>query len=88
MCGRYNLIHDPAIWRLTRPIKVGKTAPFQPRYNITPGQQVPVYRDAGNDLELIDMNWGYIPHFVTDDRPWKAFSKSRSFENQCTSGAA
>ena len=55
MCGRYNLIHDPAIWRLTRPIKVGKTAPFQPRYNITPGQQVPVYRDAGNDLELIDI---------------------------------
>lgn len=69
MCGRYNLIHDPAVWRLTRPIKVSKTAPFQPRYNIAPGQQVPVYRDAGNDLELLDMTWGYIPHFVIDDHP-------------------
>lgn len=69
MCGRYNLIHDPAVWRLTRPIRVGKTAPFKPRYNIAPRQLVPVYRDAGNDLELLDMTWGYVPHFVTDEHP-------------------
>jgi putative SOS response-associated peptidase YedK len=69
MCGRYNLIHDPAVWRLTRPIKVGKTAPFQPRYNIAPGQPVPVYRESGDGLELLDMTWGYVPHFVTDEQP-------------------
>ena len=69
MCGRYNLIHDPAVWRLTRPIKVGKTAPFQPRYNIAPGQPVPVFREYGDGLELLDMTWGYVPHFVTDDHP-------------------
>jgi putative SOS response-associated peptidase YedK len=69
MCGRYNLIHDPAVWRLTRPIKVGKTAPFQPRYNIAPGQLVPVYREAGDGLELLDMTWGYVPHFITDNHP-------------------
>ena len=69
MCGRYNLIHDPAVWRLTRSVTVGRTAPFKPRYNIAPGQQMPAFRQSGNELELLDMTWGYVPHFVTDDHP-------------------
>ena len=69
MCGRYNLTRNPRSWRLTRPVRATLQAPFQPRYNIAPGQAVPVFRDGGDTLELIEMTWGYVPHYATDDKP-------------------
>jgi len=70
MCGRYNLTKDPANWPLGQPIVSQRQAPFSARYNIAPGQQVPVLRDTGGEeLELIDMTWGFVPHFITDEKP-------------------
>ena len=70
MCGRYNLTKDPRKLRLTRPIEQTNQFEFKPRYNIAPGQQIPVLRDGDNgSLELLEMKWGFVPHFVKADRP-------------------
>lgn len=70
MCGRYNLVHDPSLWRLARPIQARTRPAFQARYNIAPGQMVPVYRGADrHSLELVDMRWGFVPSFVRDEKP-------------------
>lgn len=49
MCGRYNLIHDPAVWRLTRPIKVGKTAPSNPGTTSRRGSRCPCSANTATD---------------------------------------
>ena len=70
MCGRYNLTHDPGTLKLPRPITSSLPLPFKPRYNIAPGQWVPVLCDgAADDLALLEMQWGFVPHFVTDPKP-------------------
>ena len=64
MCGRYtNHMSWSEIveaYRLTDP----QTAPnLQPRYNITPTQQVPVIRVREGHREATIMRWGLVPHW-------------------------
>ena len=70
MCGRYNLTKDPSKLRLTRPIRPTGQFEFRPRYNIAPGQQIPVLRDGPDGtLDLLEMKWGFVPHFIKADTP-------------------
>ena len=39
-----------------------------PRYNIAPGQSVPVLRQVGDGLELVSLRWGLIPFWAKDEK--------------------
>jgi len=64
MCGRYNLITDAQA--LVDFFEIEQTlfdvSELQPRYNISPSQNVPIVRDTGNDQELVLARWGLVPH--------------------------
>lgn len=61
MCGRYTL-------KTRRRIKVNSDLPFEPRYNIAPGQNVLVLADFGNGLELKYVVWGLVPSWSGDGK--------------------
>jgi putative SOS response-associated peptidase YedK len=68
MCGRYTLAERPerikARFEIADVTFVGET---KPRYNITPGQFLPVVtKNSPNTLEL--MKWGLVPHWAKDPR--------------------
>ena len=72
MCGRYGLID---MKKLKRRFQTRNDKQLEPRYNIAPGQELPVVVNAGeHTLEL--MKWGLIPFWAKDDskceysRPW------------------
>jgi putative SOS response-associated peptidase YedK len=74
VCGRYTLIDSttlperfelPELATLPRP-------PISPRYNLAPGQGVPVVTGTGHGRMLLVMRWGFQPPWVREDplRPW------------------
>jgi putative SOS response-associated peptidase YedK len=68
MCGRYNLITDAEalvdFFEIDRVLVEAKA--LRPRYNIAPGQSVPIIRNAGQGNELLLARWGLIPHWSRD----------------------
>ena len=36
---------------------------LEPRYNISPSQQVPIIRDTGAGREMVMTKWGLVPHW-------------------------
>lgn len=65
MCGRYNMITDAhvlmdlfAIDRL-----LVDPAVLVPRYNIAPGQDVPIIRETEQGRTLSMARWGLVPHW-------------------------
>ena len=69
MCGRFTLISSPDTWPITG--LANHLPGFAPRYNIAPGQNIAVIRAAhdGSGPELVPMRWGFVPHWVREDRP-------------------
>jgi putative SOS response-associated peptidase YedK len=60
MCGRYSLGKKPRSWP-----KDGED--FQPRYNIAPSQDAPVFLNDGS-LMVRQMRWGLIPSWADDEK--------------------
>ena len=65
MCGRYNLITDAeALVDFFEIDQVRfEASGLGPRYNIAPGQNVPIIRNAGHCNELLLARWGLVPHW-------------------------
>lgn len=64
MCGRFTL--DPTT-KLYERFKIQNRLELVPRYNIAPGQDVPVIiKKSPNRLVL--MRWGLIPHWAKDEK--------------------
>ena len=65
MCGRYNLITDAEA--LVDFFEIDQVlfeaSGLGPRYNIAPGQNVPIIRNAGHCNELLLARWGLVPHW-------------------------
>jgi len=65
VCGRYNLITDTKalvdFFEIDQVLVEAKG--LRPRYNIAPGQSVPIIRNAGQGNELLLARWGLIPHW-------------------------
>jgi putative SOS response-associated peptidase YedK len=65
VCGRYNLITDAEalvdFFQIDQVLVEAKG--LRPRYNIAPGQSVPIIRNAGQGNELLLARWGLIPHW-------------------------
>ena len=71
MCGRFNLITDAGA--LVDFFGIAQVlldpAELKPRYNISPGQNIPIIRNAGKGRELASARWGLVPHWSRDEKP-------------------
>jgi putative SOS response-associated peptidase YedK len=63
MCGRYSLFVTPE--ELQSRFGVSVPESYGPRYNMAPGQDLPVIR-ADTDDELSLANWGLVPSWVDE----------------------
>jgi putative SOS response-associated peptidase YedK len=63
MCGRYTL--EPTITFYQRFEIINRVDDLVPRYNIAPGQDVPVVIHTSPN-RLMHMRWGLIPHWAKD----------------------
>lgn len=65
MCGRFTLTIPPELLAEIFGVKVSEG--FPARYNIAPGQQVPIIRDAATGgRHLSNARWGLVPHWARD----------------------
>jgi putative SOS response-associated peptidase YedK len=66
MCGRYRLARKKEI--LAETFDVENDVEWSPRYNVAPGQNVPVIcQDAARPLRSISLaRWGLIPFWAKD----------------------
>ncbi len=69
MCGRYNLITDAEALIDFFEIEQTLFNHSGPRYNIAPGQDVPVIRRTAQGRELIAARWGLVPHWSKESKP-------------------
>ncbi|MCL4131951.1 UNVERIFIED_CONTAM: hypothetical protein GTU68_005174 [Idotea baltica] len=76
MCGRI-VVKDVGedIFEVADLSKVGK---LTARYNIAPSQKTPVLRKSEQGVELIELQWGLIPHWVKDLSKTKPQINARS----------
>lgn len=70
MCGRFALSAD--FLTVSSHFKLTRNSVLKPRYNIAPGQVIPVIRKAG---ELEFLTWGLKPKWLKDDQT--AFTNAR-----------
>lgn len=65
MCGRFTLYVDSkklnTVFHLTDNI-----FDYVPRYNIAPGQNVPVVTQNADGRVILNMKWGLVPHWAKD----------------------
>ena len=69
MCGRYNLITDAEALVDYFEIEHALFNYPGPRYNIAPGQDVPVIRQSAQGRELISARWGLVPNWSRESKP-------------------
>ena len=64
MCGRFGVFASPEA--LAEQFGLKEPPDLKPRYNISPGQAVPVVRSAGEDRlrELAMLHWGLVPRWA------------------------
>jgi len=60
MCGRYTL--NSAGDRIAKVFDLDQTPELTPRFNISPGQEAPVIRDASEVRSCGALHWGFAPH--------------------------
>ena len=68
VCGRYTLTSAPARIAEQFELPAAETAGLTPRYNIAPGQPIPVVVDADGRRALRSLHWGLRGAVASDDR--------------------
>ena len=67
MCGRFEL--HSALEIIAQIFSLGRiTVPLRPRYNIAPGQDIPIVLSEGAERALVPSRWGLIPHWAKDEK--------------------
>ena len=64
MCGRYSLFLEQDA--LEERFDATFEEPFSPRYNLAPGQRLPVITDAAPET-IRQLEWGLVPSWADDD---------------------
>jgi putative SOS response-associated peptidase YedK len=82
MCGRYRLKNLDAVKAYLRQL-FGASASFDPfaapRYNLAPGQELPVLAvDAQGRAEIAAMRWGFVPFWEKSEKPKAAPINARA----------
>lgn len=65
MCGRFSILNDRT--SLARHFALEGPVEFVNSYNITPTNVVPVIRLDGGKRQLVNCQWGFIPHWAKND---------------------
>jgi putative SOS response-associated peptidase YedK len=67
MCGRYT-ITVPLDELMLRFLLENEAPFYEPRYNVAPGQMIPVILNDGKQNKLGQLRWGLIPHWAKDTK--------------------
>ncbi len=79
MCGRYTLFADQET--LEDRFNADFEKPFEPRYNMAPGQQLPVItNDEPNTIQRLE--WGLVPSWADDDTGGMINARSETLETK------
>lgn len=86
MCGRYTITSPGQV--VAEIFGVAQPFELEPRYNICPGQDVPVVRTrhGADDREIDLLRWGLVPWFVKEPAPAARMINARA-ETAATSPA-
>jgi putative SOS response-associated peptidase YedK len=86
MCGRYTITSPGQV--IAEVFGVAEPVELAPRYNVCPGQDVPVVRTrhGADDRELDLLRWGLVPWFVKEPGPAARMINARA-ETAATSPA-
>lgn len=64
MCGRFTITLEPAFFQ--QELDLGNIpSEWVPRYNVAPGQQIPIVRETEN-RNVIMLRWGLVPSWAKD----------------------
>ncbi len=66
MCGRF-AIHSTQK-ELETYFNLAKSEKFIQRFNVAPSSDIPVIRQEGEDLSLVNCHWGLIPSWAKDTK--------------------
>jgi putative SOS response-associated peptidase YedK len=69
MCGRFTIISDPVAFQLEfdLPVAESQQPDWQPHYNVTPTQLIPVVDDA-RERKIARMQWGILPIWAKEKK--------------------
>ncbi|KJS11405.1 MAG: hypothetical protein VR67_14005 [Peptococcaceae bacterium BRH_c8a] len=67
MCGRFIMTVDFEMIKAAFRLRA-ELYDLQPRYNIAPGQDIPVITNTPGGREISPMRWGLIPHWAKDTK--------------------
>ena len=69
MCGRFTIISDPVAFQLEfdLPIAESRQPDWQPHYNVTPTQLIPVV-DSARERKIARMQWGILPIWAKEKK--------------------
>ncbi len=67
MCGRFIMTVDFETLKAVFRLRAGHFD-VKPRYNIAPGQNIPVITGSAENREITPMRWGFIPHWARDKK--------------------
>ncbi len=67
MCGRFICTHSAE--EIYDTFEAAPGPEFTPRYNIAPGQSVPIIRESEAGREVVGLTWGLVPRWATDGMP-------------------
>lgn len=86
MCGRYTITSPGQV--IAEVFGVAEPVDLAPRYNVCPGQDVPVVRTrhGADDREIDCLRWGLVPWFVKEPAPAARMINARA-ETAATSPA-
>jgi putative SOS response-associated peptidase YedK len=76
MCGRYAITTPPKAMRQLFGYR--EEPDFPPRYNVAPGQPIPVVRLAEGERSFMLARWGLIPSWVKDPRGFSLLINARA----------
>jgi putative SOS response-associated peptidase YedK len=83
MCGRYTLRTKLTLLAQQFLFNVDDIAELTPRFNVSPGQQVPAVRLANGKRQLVMLRWGLVPSWSDD--PKRTYKYARG-ETVATNG--
>lgn len=71
MCGRYNLIPNATAWidGFDVMLEILDEIEWLPRYNIAPGELVPIIYEEKGKAIIQRARWGFVPGWVKEDHP-------------------
>lgn len=77
MCGRFIMTVDFAMLKAVFRLRAGYFD-IKPRYNIAPGQDIPVVIPGLGGRDIRSMRWGLIPHWAGDEKIGRKLINARA----------